>query len=60
MDDQNIRQLHDCGIIYYPNNTYLLCIMTRGKDFKQLESVIAGISKTVYEVVASTDQALVK
>ena len=49
-------ELHDCGIIYYPNNTYILCVMTAGKDFKKLESVIAGISKTIYTAVASENQ----
>ena len=56
----SLAELHDCGIIYYPNNTYMLCIMTHGKDFKHLEDAIAGISKTVYEAVASENQALVK
>jgi len=48
------RELHDCGIIYAPNKTYLLCIMTRGKDFSQLTNVIDEIGKTVYsEMVGS-------
>ncbi|MDB5204106.1 MAG: beta-lactamase class A-like protein beta-lactamase [Candidatus Taylorbacteria bacterium] len=42
------RQLHDCGIIYYPGNPYLLCVMTKGQDFDKEASVIAGISKDVY------------
>jgi hypothetical protein len=25
-----VKQLHDCGIVYYPSNPYLICIMTRG------------------------------
>ncbi len=45
------RELHDCGIIYYPNNPYLLCVMTKGKDFTSLESVISSISKIVYNGV---------
>jgi beta-lactamase class A len=39
------RELHDCGIIYYPEHPYLLCVMTRGKDFDQLTSVIDQIAK---------------
>jgi len=45
------KQLHDCGIVYYPKHPYLLCVMTRGTDFGQLASVIADISKTVYNEV---------
>ncbi|MBI5126760.1 MAG: serine hydrolase [Candidatus Taylorbacteria bacterium] len=42
------RQLHDCGIIYYPQKPYLLCVMTKGEDFKNLETVIAKISEMVF------------
>jgi len=44
----DISQLHDCGIVYYPNHPYLLCIMTRGSDYNKLASVIKDISKTIY------------
>ncbi len=43
------KQLHDCGIVYYPGNPYLLCVMTRGDDFLQLSDVISAVSKMVYE-----------
>lgn len=42
-------QLHDCGIVYFPNNPYLLCIMTRGKDFKILEKILQDISEITYK-----------
>ena len=48
------RELHDCGIIYYPNHPYLLCVMTRGSDFPSLAQVIAGVLKIVYDYVASS------
>jgi beta-lactamase class A len=48
-----INQLHDCGIIYYPNHPYLLCVMTRGTDFANLEQVIQNISRLVYGEVDS-------
>lgn len=51
---ENTDQLHDCGIIYYPQNPYLLCIMTKGTNLQSLESSISGISKIVYEYVDST------
>lgn len=44
----NEKQLHDCGVVYYPGNAYSLCIMTRGKDFAELETVIQAISSQVY------------
>ncbi|MFZ3020113.1 MAG: serine hydrolase [Minisyncoccia bacterium] len=43
------KELHDCGIIYYPQNAYALCVMTKGNDFKQLSKIIADISKMVYQ-----------
>lgn len=46
-----MKQLHDCGIVYVPNRPYLLCIMTRGNDFNRLASVIADVSKQVYDDV---------
>ncbi|MDB5266395.1 MAG: hypothetical protein JWN89_210 [Parcubacteria group bacterium] len=42
------RELHDCGIIYHDTAPYFLCIMTKGKDFNSLESVISDISHIVY------------
>lgn len=46
-------QLHDCGILYYPGNPYMLCVMTRGKTEDELAGVIADISRMVYEEVDS-------
>jgi len=47
------KQLHDCGIIYYPNNPYLLCVMTRttlndGNSFNKMANIIKNISQTTY------------
>jgi beta-lactamase class A len=44
----NIKQLHDCGIVYFKDNPYVLCVMTRGKDFNSLTKVISKISNMVY------------
>ena len=49
----NEKQFHDCGIIYYPQNPYLLCIMTRGKDMNVLINTIGEISEMVYKEVDS-------
>ena len=42
-------ELHDCGIIYYPDYPYLLCVMTKGNSLDELKNVIKGISKITYE-----------
>lgn len=47
------QQLHDCGIVYYPDNPYLLCVMTKGRDWNALTSIIVQISRMVYEEVNS-------
>jgi len=43
------EELHDCGIVYYPSHPYLICVMTRGKVTKNLNSSIANISKVTYQ-----------
>lgn len=45
------KQLHDCGIVYYVSNPYLLCIMTRGDNFNELNEVIKEVSRKVYAEV---------
>lgn len=47
------NQLHDCGIIFYPENPYLLCVMTQGQDAEALSEIIRRISKMTYEEVDS-------
>jgi len=46
--DQNEKQLHESALVYLNNKTYLLTIMTRGKENFKLSQVIAEISQTVY------------
>lgn len=48
-----IKQLHDCGIIYYPKNPILLCIMTRGGDFERLSNTIKTITQIVHKLVSN-------
>ena len=45
------KEFHDCGIIYYPSNPYLLCVMTRGQDFSKLAAVVSNISKLTYTYI---------
>lgn len=46
------KQLHDCGIVYAKTSPYILCVMTRGKDFAKQESFISEVSKFVYNQVS--------
>ncbi len=43
--------LHDCGIVYYLDAPYAICVMTQGKDVQTLANIIATISKMMYEDV---------
>lgn len=53
-DDQAFQgELHDCGIVYYPKNPYLLCIMTKGGNLDALKSTIKNISNIVYQNYAT-------
>jgi hypothetical protein len=43
--------MHDCGIVYYPERPYFLCVMTKGYEFKRLAAVIRVMSRAVYREV---------
>jgi len=53
MDDGRTKQLHDCGIVYYPGHPYLLCVMTRGSDWNTLAAAIDKVSTAVYREVSA-------
>lgn len=46
------RELHDCGIVYVPNDPYLLCVMTKGEN-GNLASAISGVSQTTYNYISA-------
>jgi beta-lactamase class A len=55
-DESGNLQLHDCGIIYYPQHPYLLCVMTRGNGggpntLGRLSGIIREISASIYSSV---------
>ena len=44
-----MHELHDCGIIYYPDHPYFLCVMTQGSaSFPDLEKAISDVSSTIW------------
>ena len=51
INDQGTLQIHDCGVVYEPENPYLLCVMTRGNNRDNSIQLIKEISKTVYDNV---------
>ena len=51
-EESGVKQFHDCGIIYYPDKPYLLCVMTRGDDFNALQGIVRQVSQTVYQAVS--------
>jgi len=46
-----VFELHDCGIVYYRDHPYLLCVMTKGKSFEYLDDAIREVSHLVYEEI---------
>jgi hypothetical protein len=45
------RELHDCGVVYFPGKPYLVCVMTKGNDFPTQAGVISTISRLTYNYV---------
>ncbi len=43
--------LNDCGIVYKPNNPFIVCVMTEGSDFSQQEKIIQEITKSAYSAL---------
>ena len=48
---EDMQQFHDCGIVYYPNHPYLLCVMTRGNNASSLIEGIKSVSDFVYKKI---------
>lgn len=54
--ENGTQHFHDCGIVYYPQHPYLICVMTQGENPESLEEAIAQISKFIYGQVKSQYQ----
>lgn len=48
-EEKEMHQLHEFGIIYYPDRPYLMGVMARGDDPEKLANVIRNITVLVYE-----------
>lgn len=54
-DGKIINQLHDCGIVYYPEYPYLLCVMTRWESsLTDLSTIIWKTSSIIFEEIGKT------
>jgi hypothetical protein len=52
VDGKYVSQYHDCGIVYYEQYPYLLCIMTKGgDDIPRLETVLEKASSIIFEEI---------
>ena len=51
--ENNLKQLHDCGVVYYPGHPYILCVMTHGGDYDKLARTIREVSAIVYQEVSA-------
>ncbi len=49
----NIYELHESGIVYIGDNSYIITIMTKGTDLKKQATVISNISMQVYNTIVS-------
>jgi len=41
-------EVYDCGLVYYPDHPYLLCISAKGQSLQNIEDFFKNISKEVY------------
>jgi beta-lactamase class A len=49
--ERAMKQLHEFGVIYYPNRPYLMGVMARGEDPGKLTNVIHDVTTLIYEEV---------
>lgn len=47
--DDNLHELHECGLIYSGNKRYEIVVMTKGKVLSKLPEVLKNISKIAYQ-----------
>jgi beta-lactamase class A len=54
---QDDRTLSDCGIIYEPNNPYMLCIMIESQNESRSVQLIGTISQLIYNSITQQQVA---
>jgi beta-lactamase class A len=48
-----LNYYHDCGIIYFPERPYLLCILSKGETKEEANKVISKISEITYDYIST-------
>ena len=48
-NENGVAELHEFGIVYLKGEPYLLGVMTKGSDLKQLPNILSDISKIAYD-----------
>lgn len=43
------KEFHNCGLVYYPDYPFILCMMTKGNDLNKLQKIVTDVSKMIYE-----------
>lgn len=58
--DESVYYFSDCGIIYYPQSPYLLCVSVKGKKVASMIKAIHDVSMLVYKNIEIQNQTLAK
>ncbi len=45
----NVHEMHEAGVVYLKNKPYLLTVVTKGSNSKDLAAIISRVSKLVYD-----------
>ncbi|RZJ30141.1 MAG: serine hydrolase [Flavobacterium sp.] len=48
-------QLHESAIIYLKHSSFLLTVMSKGKDYKKLSALLGELSRTAYEEMSNLE-----
>ncbi|MCD6011322.1 MAG: hypothetical protein K0Q79_1184 [Flavipsychrobacter sp.] len=49
----NVHEMHEVAVVYLQDKPYLLTVVTKGSNSKDLANIISTVSKTVYDELAS-------
>ena len=50
-DGEEFHILNNCGIVYKPDNPYIICVLVEGKDFAHMERIIQRIAELSYHAL---------